>query len=353
MINHPPSKPTTILTGLQPTGSLHIGNYFGGLKPLITKAQNLKNNDRLFLFVPDLHSFTIELDYHKQYQLILDTIKMYLATGLDYKKDNIYIYRQSFISAHSEIQWLLSCFSYFGEMSKMTQFKDKSQKNTTNINVGLFNYPILMAGDILLYDANYVPVGDDQKQHIELTRDLAIRINNKFNQQIFTVPENWQKQLDFMKMEEGLRIRSLVDPEKKMSKSDTSEKSKILLSDDPKAAIKKIMSATTDNFGEINWNWEKQAGVTNLLQILTLLTDSTKQEICDTWCGQSQYGNLKKAVATEIERFLIDFQSKYSSISDLTVEQTLRKNEEQVKIIANNTLNRFQKALGLRNEQFK
>ena len=197
---------TNILTGLQATGTLHIGNYFGSIKQLIQKSNNLKAEDNIYLFVPDLHSLTIDIDHSKFYDAVLDNIRIYLASGLDTSKPNICTFRQSRVPAHSQMQWFLSCYAYFGQISKMTQFKDKSQDNNQNINVGLFTYPILMAGDIFLYDAEYVPIGQDQTQHLELARDLAIRFNNKFGESIITVPKSTKEQNLYFGMEKPLNI---------------------------------------------------------------------------------------------------------------------------------------------------
>ncbi|NJL97031.1 tryptophan--tRNA ligase [Candidatus Gracilibacteria bacterium] len=227
-----------ILTGIRANGDIHLGNYLGAIKPMLDISKNLDSSDQFFMFVPDLHSITTEVDYSKLFQTTIDNIKIYLAAGLETNSKNIFLYRQSMIPAHSEMAWLLSCFSYFGELSRMTQFKDKSE-GKSNVSVGLFAYPIMMAADILLYSADYIPVGDDQRQHIELTRDLAIRINNKFDSKIFTPPQPWDKQLDFVDQQEGIRIRSLSNPSKKMSKSVMDPKGTILLKDNPEEAAKK------------------------------------------------------------------------------------------------------------------
>lgn len=342
----------TILTGLQPTGDLHIGNYFGAILPMVQKSKSLSEKDKMYFFVPDLHALTIDIDYTKFYQNIIDNIRIYIASGINTKADNITLYRQSQIPAHSEMQWLLSCFSYFGEMSRMTQFKDKSGEHEKNVNVGLFAYPILMAGDILLYNAEYIPVGEDQQQHLELVRNLAIRINNKFADRypegIFTIPRVRQEQLDFVGVSKALRIRSLSNPEKKMSKSSQDEKSKIMLTDQPTIAAKKVMSATTDSLARVDWDWDSQPGITNLLQIYSLLTSKSEEQTRLEWVGHSQYGTLKKAVAAEVEKFLTYFQSRLGQINDQQVEDLLIQGEKKANLVANHTLSKFQCALGLR-----
>ncbi len=337
----------TILTGLQATGKIHLGNYLGALLPMVKKQETLEKNDKLFFFVPDLHSFTTPIEHHTFYNRILENVRIYLAAGINPNLSNVVLYRQSHIPAHSELAWILSCFSYFGEMQKMTQFKDKSRHKGENVSVGLFTYPILMAADILLYKANYIPLGDDQKQHLELTRDLAIRFNHKFEKDIFTVPENWAKQLEFMNLKEGVRIRSLQQPERKMSKSVEDPKGTILLEDEPAAAGKKIMSAVTDNLESINWDWEKQPGITNLLQILALLSGKTNEEVAKQWAGQSQYGPFKKEVAKVVEEFLTNFQSKLNKVKIAEVEAVLKKGEAELNILAKETLLEVQKAVGV------
>jgi len=232
-------------------------------------------------------------------------------------------------------------------MSRMTQFKEKSSEHNESVTMGLFNYPVLMAADILLYNAKYVPVGEDQFQHLEITRDIATRFNNTFGD-IFTIPEATKQQMSFIQRDNGLRIRSLTDPTKKMSKSSTDEKSKILLADDPEVARKKIMSATTDSLGEINFNWETQPGITSLLQILALLGGRSQEEVNAEWVGHTQYGDFKKAVADEVARFLTDFQARLATITDEILLAKLEQSERDMAITANETLLRAQRAVGLR-----
>ncbi|MBC7472343.1 MAG: tryptophan--tRNA ligase [candidate division SR1 bacterium] len=341
----------TILTGLQANSTFHIGNYVGAILPMINAQKNLGADDMFLMFVPDLHSFTLPINHANFYQQILDNVKIYLAAGINPGLSNTLLYRQSFVPAHSELAWILSCFSYMGEMGRMTQYKDKSEKHD-NISVGLFTYPILMAADILLYGAQYIPLGDDQKQHIEIARDIAIRMNNKFELQapngLFTLPKPWKEQLDFMGVSEGIRIRSLSNPEKKMSKSTIDPKGTILLSDTPQDAAKKIMSAQTDTIGEIHWDWENQPGVTNLLQLYYLFGIETREEAINYWTGKTRYGDLKKEVADKIETFLIDMQAKTRVIQDKEVETILINGELQANLISKKTLNRVQKVLGLR-----
>ncbi|MBC7405846.1 MAG: tryptophan--tRNA ligase [Candidatus Parcubacteria bacterium] len=338
---------TNILTGLQATGTLHIGNYFGSIKQLVQKSNTLRPEDNLYLFVPDLHSLTADIDHAKFYDAVLDNIRIYLASGLDTTKPNICTFRQSRVPAHTQMQWFLSCYSYFGQISKMTQFKDKSSDNNQNINVGLFTYPILMAGDIFLYDAEYVPVGYDQTQHLELARDLAIRFNNKFDQPVLTVPKSTKDQNIYFGMDKPLNILSLTNPLNKMSKSSTDLSSKILLTDSPQIATKKIMSATTDSLELINWDWDNQPGITNLLQILSLVTDTPTAQIIDKWRGQTRYGDLKKEVAFSIGQFLTEFQIKYKAVTDEVILQAVAKGEVIANLQAEIVLTRVKKVLGL------
>lgn len=233
-------------------------------------------------------------------------------------------------------------------MSRMTQFKEKTINSQTDFtSVGLFSYPILMASDILLYGAKYVPVGEDQFQHIEITRDIATRFNNRFGD-IFVVPESTKVQTEFMKRDSGLRIRSLTNPYKKMSKSDPDDKSKILLKDDPALASKKIMVATTDSVGVINFDWENQPGITSLLQIEAILTGQTQDQVNRQWVGQTSYGEFKKAVAKTVADFLDDFQTRLKNIPDQILLNKLQSSEQELNLIANQTLLRVQKAVGLR-----
>lgn len=339
---------STILTGVRANEEPTIGNFLGAYKPMINLANEHAADSQINMFVPDLHSFTTPIDHDKLYDQVIKGIKYYIAAGLDINNPNVHIYRQSHVPAHSELAWILDCFTYFGEASRMTQFKEKSEEHADAISVGLFNYPILMAADILLYDANYIPLGEDQFQHLELTRDIATRMNNKFNQELFTIPAPEKEQVKFMHLEKSLRIRSLVDPAKKMSKSSTNEKSKISLNDDPQAAYKKIMSATTDSEGVIRFDMINQPGISNLLTIEAILNERDIQDVIADWAGQTSYGDLKRKVAETVKNFLSDFQEKVSQITDEQVEQVLAKGEAYANEVANAKLALVQKAVGLR-----
>lgn len=297
------------------------------------------------IFVPDLHSIISDIDGDLK-ENIFRTIKYYLAAGLNVNK-NVHIYRQSFVPAHSELCWILDCIATMGETSRMIQFKEKS-KGQESCNVGIFNYPILMAADILLYDATYIPLGEDQFQHIELTRNLAIRFNNRFQKEIFTVPASTKEQVKFMGVSDGIRIRDLLNPEKKMSKSTVAEGSKIMLSDSPEKAAKKIMGATTDSLGRIKFDMWGQPGISNLLQIEALVTDTPLQDVISTWSGETRYGDLKNKVASSVSAMLSVFQENLANIPDEKVYMLLENGEKYANEVANKKLSEVQKAFGLR-----
>ena len=336
-----------ILTGIRSNEEPTLGNYLGAFVPMVQLQQHYAGRYQLNMFVPDLHSFTTPIDHTTLYENTLTNLKYFIAAGLDITDEHTFLYRQSFIPAHSELTWILDCFTGFGEMSRMTQFKEKSADTNNNVTVGLFNYPVLMAADILLYNARWVPVGEDQFQHLEITRDIALRMNRKFGK-LFTIPEPTAKQTAFIQRDTGLRIRSLTNPEKKMSKSSTDQKSKINLADTPAQARKKIMAATTDSLGVINFDWQRQPGITNLLQLLAILTNRPQAEVNAEWVGQTQYGPLKRAVAEAVATFLTDFQARLAGISDETLLATLERSERAMNEVASITLLRVQKAVGLR-----
>jgi len=262
--------------------------------------------------------------------------------------EDIRLYRQSHVPAHSELTWILDCFTGMGEMNRMTQFKDKSSKlDEARISVGLFNYPVLMAADMLLYGASYVPVGDDQTQHLEFTRDIAERLNSRFGE-LFVVPKPVKQQHEFFGKDQGLRIRDLLDPTKKMSKSDETGKGVIFMGDTPEAAAKKIMGATTDSIGSIHYDYNAQPGISNLLEMFALLTKRPITEVAIEWEGKDRYGDLKKEVAQLVQSFLADFQARLDAVDDTVLLNKLQQDEAAMNIQANATLLRAQKAVGLR-----
>lgn len=379
------SKPV-ILTGIRANNDLHIGNYFGAMMPIIDMAKHHADEYQVNLFIPDLHSFTTPIDHSQLHDSIINNARVYAAAGLPFDNDDIHLYRQSYIPAHSELTVLLNNFVGFGEMNRMTQFKDKSgvrdmyqildtrllelegsafegaeevpetkflrdliaqAKNMEKVSVGLFDYPVLMASDILLYNAKYVPVGDDQTQHLEITRDIAIRMNNRFGE-LFTIPEAVADQHKFFGKDQGLRIKDLVDPTRKMSKSDDTGKGVIFLSDTPDEARKKIMSATTDDKASVNYDKDAQPGISNLIDILALLRGTTPQEVESQYKSMDRYGDFKKIVADEMATFLEDFQRNLANVDDAAVLAKLQSSEQAMNEIANTTLLRVQKAVGLR-----
>jgi len=334
----------TILEGIRVNGELTLGNYLGSLLPMVRLANQYSKDYNVNIFVPDLHTIISEVDGNITENTIR-SLKYYLAAGLELN-DNVHIYRQSRIPAHSELCWILDCTASMGELNRMTQYKEKGE-GKESVNVGIFNYPVLMAADILLYSASYVPVGEDQFQHLELTRNLAIRFNNKYGE-TFVVPEKTSDQAKFMGVENGIRIRDLLNPEKKMSKSTAAENSKIMLSDEPEKAAKKIMSATTDSLGKIRFDMFNQPGISNLMVIDSLLTNVPLQDIISTWTGETHYGDFKQKVAADVKNFLTEFQTNLNNISDEVVLEALTKGEEYASSVASKKLAEVQQAIGLK-----
>lgn len=334
----------TILTGIRANSELTLGNFLGALVPMVRLANQHSDKYNVNIFVPDLHSIIAEIDGELQSNIIR-SLKYYLAAGLNLN-ENVHLYRQSRVPAHSELCWILNCVASMGDLSRMTQYKDKSD-GKTSVNVGIFDYPVLMAADILLYDAEYVPVGEDQFQHLELTRRLAEHFNKKYAD-IFTLPLEPKQQIEFMHVADGIRIRDLQNPEKKMSKSTPSENSKIMLSDTPEQVKKKIMSATTDSVGKIQFDMFNQPGISNLLQIDALVNDAPLQEVISTWAGETHYGDLKQKVASDVATFLGEFQRKLATISDQEILDLLEAGESYANKVANAKLYQAQKAFCLR-----
>lgn len=284
-----------ILTGLQPTGIITLGNYIGAIKQM-AKYQDMYES---YLFIADLHSITIPQDPNELSKNIRSLLALYLACGIDPKKNKIFIQSENLY--HANISWLLECNTYYGELSRMTQFKDKSKKNA-NFTSGLLTYPVLMASDILIYDVDYVPVGIDQKQHVELARDIAIRFNKKFGE-TFKIPEP-------LMTTEGTKIMDLVDPTKKMSKSSDNPKGVIRILDEPEVIRKKIMSATTDSDTIIKFDPENKPGISNLINIYASLSNKKIDEVENLFANK-KYGELKKEVADLVIEELTKIQSRY------------------------------------------
>lgn len=287
-----------ILTGLQPTGVITLGNYIGAIKQMTEVDENTEN----FIFIADMHAITVNQDPITLRNNIKSLVALYLACGIDPKKNTIYI--QSDNPYIANISWMLECNTYYGELSRMTQFKDKSKKNA-NFTSGLLTYPVLMAADIIAMDTDLVPVGIDQKQHVELARDIAIRFNNKYGE-TFKIPEPLIR-------EAGTKIMDLQTPDKKMSKSSESEKGVIRLLDDVNKARKKIMSATTDSEMIIKYDPDNKPGISNLINIYRSLTNKSVKEVEEEFIG-SNYGTFKTKVADEVVSLLTNIQSKYNEI---------------------------------------
>ncbi len=287
-----------ILTGLQPTGVITLGNYIGAIKQMVELQEEYES----YIFIADLHSITVPQERETLRKNIKSLLALYLACGIDKDKNIIFI--QSENEYHTNISWLLECNTYFGELSRMTQFKDKSSKNK-NFSAGLFTYPVLMASDILAYDIDYVPVGIDQKQHVELTRDIAIRFNNKYGE-TFKIPEPLIKS-------SGTKIMDLVNPTKKMSKSSDNPKGVIRLLDDIDLVRKKIMSATTDSETSIRYDVINKPGISNLINIYSVLTGKSIDEIEKEFVNQN-YGTFKKEVANVVCDEVKKIQDRYNEI---------------------------------------
>lgn len=337
-----------ILTGLRANNDLHLGNYLGALLPIVDLAHQHAGEYQVNLFVPDLHSFTTPIDHNQLYYQIMNNLKVYIAAGLPLSNSDVHLYRQSYVPAHSELAWILDCFTGFGELSRMTEFKDKSKRlGIDHIGVGQFVYPPLMAADILLYGATYVPVGEDQRQHLEFTRSIAERLNSKFGE-LFIVPKSVKEQNVFFGKDQAVRIRDLLDPNKKMSKSDESGKGVVFLSDSPEKASQKVMGAATDSFGRVAYNPAEQPGIANLIDILALLSHKPLGQVCQEYVGQTQYGPLKRAVADVVAEFLKDFQTQLAAVDDRELLQKLNTSEKAMNEQADATLLKVQRAIGLR-----
>ncbi len=321
-----------ILTGIKPTGQLTLGNYIGVLKHLPKEV----DRGECFYFIADLHALTLPIEPEVLRQNSIDLACFYMAAGLDTSKVTLFL--QSSVSAHAEMNAIMQNYLYMGELSRMTQFKDKSSKmKESAIGLGLFAYPVLMASDIILYDASIVPVGEDQKQHVELTRDLVNRFNNRYGD-ILTMPKSEMRKV-------GARIMSLSDPSKKMSKSDP--KGDIFLKDDLAVIRKKIMSAVTDSGSEVKYDVENKPGISNLLTIYASLKDISIEEAEKEFVGY-RYGDFKKAVADVVVNELEAFQKKYREILESKAyEKVLLEGAKKANEVANKTLNRVKKAVGL------
>ncbi len=323
-----------VFSGIQPSGNLHIGNYLGAIKNWVAEQHKYHN---VFCIV-DLHALTVPQDPAELYQKTREVALLYLACGLSLADCAVFI--QSHIPAHSELTWLLNCVTPLGWLERMTQYKDKAAKQES-VSTGLIDYPVLMAADILLYDSHYVPVGEDQKQHVELTRDVAQRFNNLYGE-TFVPPE-------VLIPKAGARIKGLDDPTAKMSKSSTVQGHALRLLDPPGVLRKSIMRATTDSLNRIAFDAENQPGVTNLLTIYQALTNKNEEEILAEFEGKG-YGNLKKQVAEVVIATLEPIQARYNQMAEdpAYIEQVLKEGADRVRPIAENRLRVAQERLGLR-----
>lgn len=322
-----------MLSGIKPTGQLTLGNYIGALRNFV----NYQDEYEMIVFIANLHCITNYQDPPALRKNLKDAIALYLACGLDPEKATIFL--QTDVHEHAELGYIMACMTYLGELNRMTQFKDKVAKGETNLSAGMYTYPCLMAADILLYNPDYVPVGDDQKQHVELTRDLAHRFNNLYSE-TFKMPEPLVAKV-------GARIMSLDDPSKKMSKSDRGDKGCIYLLDDPKAARKKIMSAVTDSIGIIQLDQKNQPGLYNLIEIASALSNRDMEDIVEEFKGKG-YGELKKYVADVVCAELERIQSRYYEIinSD-TIEKVIADGAIKAQRIAYKTLAKVKRKVGL------
>ncbi len=321
-----------VFSGVQPTGNIHLGNYLGALKQFV----ELQDDNECIYCIVDLHSITVPQDPKELRKHILDVAALYLSIGVDPKKSTVFV--QSDVSGHSELSWILTCSSYTGELSRMTQFKDKS-RGKESAPAGLFTYPILMAADILLYDTDIVPVGNDQKQHIEICRDIAIRVNNRFKD-TFVIPDG-----RFLK--EGARIMALDDPTKKMSKSAENIHSRISLLDEDSKIKKSIMRATTDSDGEIRFDPENKPGVSNLLNIYSALSGKSVDDIASDFAGCG-YGDFKKELVEITKEALVPIKQNFNEIRETEeLRQILRDGAERANTIAEKTMKRVKANFGL------
>ena len=322
-----------MLSGIKPTGQLTLGNYIGALKNFV----KYQDEYEMIVFIANLHCITEYQDPKDLSKNLTDAVALYLACGLDPNKSTIFL--QTDVHEHAELGYIMACNTYLGELNRMTQFKDKCAKGEKNMTAGLYTYPCLMAADILLYNPDYVPVGEDQKQHVELTRDLANRFNNKYGN-TFKMPEPLVAKV-------GARIMSLQDPSKKMSKSDETNKGCIYLLDDLKVARKKIMSAVTDSVGKINLDKENQAGLYNLIEIASSLTERSPEEIVNEFKDEG-YGKLKTYVADVVCDTLEQIQNRYNKIiTSHTLEKVLVEGASKADKIAHETLEDVKKKVGL------
>ena len=323
-----------ILSGIQSTGRLHLGNYLGAINNWL-KMQEEYN---CYYMIANLHSLTVRNNPEELKENTLKIIALYVAAGLDPDKNTIFI--QSQVKSHSELAWILNCYTYMGELSRMTQFKDKSSKHADNINAGLFTYPVLMAADILLYKADLVPVGEDQKQHLEITRDIAERFNKLYGE-TFIVPDPYIRKT-------SARIMGLQDPTSKMSKSSENLNDVVFLDDDPDTIMKKFKKAVTDSENKVKFDPENKPGVSNLIQIYSAITEKSFGEIEEEFANEG-YGTFKMAVATKVIELLKPVQEKYNKILEdrVYLEKIYTEGKKKAEELAEKTVREVKDKIGI------
>ena len=324
-----------VFSGAQPSGELTIGNYMGALRQWV----QMQDEFHCIYCIVDLHAITVRQDPAALRKATLDTLALYLACGIDPEKSTIFV--QSHVPEHAQLSWILNCYAYFGELSRMTQFKDKSARYEENINAGLFDYPVLMAADILLYQTNQVPVGEDQKQHLELSRDIAARFNALYGD-VFKIPEPFIPK-------SGARVMSLLEPTKKMSKSDDNRNNVIGLLEDTKSVVKKIKRAVTDSEEPpvVRYDIKEKAGVSNLLDILSGVTGKSIAQLEHEFEGK-MYGHLKGDVAEAVAGMLGELQERYHRFrnDEALLNQVMRDGAAKARAHAQETLKRVYEAVG-------
>ena len=323
-----------ILSGIQATGRLTLGNYLGAIDNWL----HMQEEYECYYMIANLHTLTVRNTPEELRENTLKILATYIAAGLDPKKNTLFI--QSQVNEHAELGWILDCYTYMGELSRMTQFKDKSQKHADNINAGLFTYPSLMAADILLYKADLVPVGEDQRQHLEITRDIAERFNKLYGD-TFVIPEAYVRK-------ESARIMGLQDPESKMSKSSTNPNDVIFIEDKPEVIIKKFKKAVTDSENKVRFDPEENPGVSNLMQIYSAITSKTMDEIEKEFEGKG-YGDFKMAVANSVVDRLKPIQEKYKELlgNREYLEEIYTQGAENARKIASKTLREVKDKIGI------
>ena len=328
------SEKKRIFSGMQPTGVLTLGNYLGALKNWVTLQDEY---DCLYCIV-DLHSLTIRREARELRQQSLSLLAQYIASGIDPEKNTLFM--QSHVSAHAELCWVLSCYTYMGELGRMTQFKEKSAQHQDNINAGLFTYPVLMAADILLYQTDLVPVGNDQKQHLEIARDIGERFNGVYGD-VFTIPEGYISKV-------GARIMSLQDPLSKMSKSDENENSYITLLDTPDTIIRKFKRAVTDSEPVVRYDMDNKPGISNLMSIYASVTGKTYDSITHEFDGKG-YGDFKIAVGEAVAQTLKPVQDRYAELmsSKDYLQEVMKKGADDAERLAAKTLRKVYKKVGM------